>query len=107
MMDVHVNWIPAAPVTPASTTDVLLVAAGPVTTIPLILFTLGARRLPLSTVGVLQYIAPTCNFLLAVFFYGETFTAVHGVAFSCIWIALAIYTVDLRRALAAQERPES
>jgi chloramphenicol-sensitive protein RarD len=79
--------------------DLLLVAAGAVTAVPLILFTLGARRLPLSTVGVLQYIAPTCTFLLAVFLYSEPFTAAHGVAFALIWTALAIYSVDLRSRL--------
>ena len=79
--------------------DLLLVAAGAVTAIPLILFTLGARRLPLSTVGLLQYIAPTCTFLLAVFLYSEPFSAAHGVAFALIWTALAIYTFDLRSRL--------
>lgn len=79
--------------------DVLLVTAGAVTALPLILFTLGARRLPLSAVGLLQYIAPSCTFLLAVFLYGEPFSTAHGVAFACIWVALAIYTSDLRRRL--------
>jgi chloramphenicol-sensitive protein RarD len=79
--------------------DLLLVAAGAVTAIPLILFTLGARRLPLSTVGLLQYIAPTCTFLLAVFLYSEPFTVAHGIAFALIWTALALYTFDLRTRL--------
>lgn len=79
--------------------DLLLIAAGAVTAIPLLLFTLGARRLPLSTVGLLQYIAPTCTFLLAVFLYAEPFTPAHGVAFALIWAALAIYTLDLRSRL--------
>lgn len=82
-----------------ATIDILLVVAGAVTAIPLIMFTLGARRLPLSTVGLLQYIAPTCTFLLAVFHYGEPFTVIHGVTFGLIWIALAIYTSDLRQRL--------
>ncbi len=79
--------------------DLLLVAAGTVTAIPLLLFTLGARRLPLSTVGLLQYIAPTCTFLLAVFLYSEPFTAAHAVAFALIWTALALYTFDLKTRL--------
>ena len=80
-------------------TDLLLVAAGAVTAVPLLLFTLGARRLPLSTVGLLQYIAPTCTFVLAVFLYSEPFTLAHGIAFALIWTALAIYTLDLRSRL--------
>ena len=83
--------------------DLLLVAAGAVTAIPLILFTLGARRLPLSTVGLLQYIAPTCTFLLAVFLYSEPFTSAHAVAFALIWTALALYTYDLRTRLRRAE----
>ena len=79
--------------------DLLLVTTGVVTAVPLILFTLGARRLRLSTVGLLQYIAPTCTFLLAVFLYSEPFTLAHGVAFALIWIALGIYTFDLRSEL--------
>lgn len=76
--------------------DALLVAAGVVTVIPLILFTLGVRRIPLSTAGLLQYIAPTCTFLLATIFYGEPFSVWHAVAFVLIWTALVIYTWDLR-----------
>lgn len=77
--------------------DALLVAAGAITAIPLILFTLGVRRLRLATVGLLQYIAPSLTFTLAVFFYGEPFTTAHGVAFGLIWTALALYTSDLRQ----------
>ncbi len=75
----------------------LLVASGAITAVPLVLFTLGARRLPLSVLGLLQYIAPTSQFLLAVFLYGETFTALHGVTFAFIWSGLALFTWDLRR----------
>ncbi len=86
--------------------DALLAAAGAVTVIPLILFTLGVRRLPLSTAGLLQYIAPTCTFLLATLFYGEPFTAWHTVAFVLIWTALAIYTWDLRARLRRSRAPK-
>ena len=79
------------------TMDFLLVAAGAVTAIPLILFTLGVRRIPLSTAGLLQYIAPTITFLLAVFLFGEDFSGVHLISFCFIWTGLAIYTFDLRR----------
>jgi chloramphenicol-sensitive protein RarD len=78
--------------------DVLLVLAGPVTALPLLLFTGAARRLPLSTLGFLQYLSPTLQFLLAVFLYHEPFTAARGVAFACIWAALAIFAAhSLRR----------
>jgi chloramphenicol-sensitive protein RarD len=78
------------------TIDLLLIGAGAVTAVPLMLFTLGVRRIPLSTAGLLQYIAPTCTFLLAVLLYGEEFSTAHAVSFGLIWIALAIYTLDLR-----------
>jgi len=83
-------------------TDVLLVAAGAVTVVPLILFTLGVRRLPLSTAGLMQYIAPTCTFVLAVFLYNETFSTAHAVSFILIWTALGIYTYDLQQRLRTQ-----
>ncbi len=75
-------------------TDLLLIAAGLVTAIPLIWFTSGARRLNYSTVGLFQYLAPTCQFLLAVLAFGEAFTWAHVVTFSCIWTALAIYSTQ-------------
>jgi chloramphenicol-sensitive protein RarD len=81
--------------------DALLVLAGPVTAIPLALFALGARRLPLSIVGLIQYLSPTCQFLLAVLLYREPFTAAHAVAFACIWLALALLTWDLTTRLRA------
>jgi len=79
--------------------DLLLVAAGAVTAAPLILFTLGVRRIPLSTAGLLQYIAPTMTFALAVLLYDEPFSTAHAVSFTLIWIALVIYSVDLRSRL--------
>ena len=79
----------------------LLVLAGVVTAVPLVLFTVGARRLPLSTVGLIQYISPSCQFLLAVLLYREPFTTAHLATFSCIWIALALLTWDLRQRLRA------
>lgn len=75
-------------------TDLLLIAAGLVTAVPLIWFTCGARRLNYSTVGLFQYLAPTCQFLLAVLAFGEAFTWAHVVTFSCIWTALAIYSAQ-------------
>ncbi len=70
--------------------DLLLLLAGPVTAIPLLFFTGAARRLPLTTIGFLQYLSPTIQFLMAVTLFGEPFTRARGVAFACIWIALAI-----------------
>lgn len=78
-------------------TDLLLVAAGLVTAIPLLCFTAAARRLRLATLGFLQYVAPTGHFLLAVLLYGEVFTRTHLIAFGCIWTALALYSVDAVR----------
>jgi chloramphenicol-sensitive protein RarD len=79
----------------------LLVFGGVVTAVPLVLFALGARRLPLSTVGIIQYISPSCQFLLAVLLYREPFTAAHAVTFACIWTALALLAWDLRARLRA------
>ena len=77
--------------------DLLLVGAGVVTAVPLLLFTHGVRRLRLSTVGFLQYLAPSLQFLLAVGVYGEAFTLDHLAAFALIWSALAIFVWDTRR----------
>lgn len=82
------------------TTDVettLLLLAGVATTVPLILFTAAARRLRYSTLGMLQFIAPTLQFLIAVVIYGEAFTSWHAVAFGSIWLALALYVIALAR----------
>jgi chloramphenicol-sensitive protein RarD len=77
-------------------TDLLLVASGAVTAVPLLLFTHGARRLALSTVGFLQYVAPSLQFLLAVGVYGETFTLDHLGAFLLIWAALGLFSWEAR-----------
>jgi len=88
----------------------LLALGGPVTAVPLVLFALGARALPLSTVGLLQYLSPSLQFLLAVLVFREPFTTTHAAAFACIWTALGILTWDLRRRLrherAASRPPE-
>ncbi|MFZ5652634.1 MAG: EamA family transporter RarD [Bacillota bacterium] len=74
-----------------------LIGAGIVTAVPLLLFSAGAIRLPLSTVGFLQYIAPTLALILGVFLYDEPFTAVHIVSFVFIWAALTIYSLSKTR----------
>ncbi len=73
--------------------DALLVLAGPATVIPLVLFALAARRLPLTVMGFLQYIGPTLQLMLGLY-YGEPFTRAHLIAFSLIWAALALVSVD-------------
>jgi chloramphenicol-sensitive protein RarD len=72
--------------------DVLLVLAGPLTAVPLLFFAAAARRLPLSTLGFLQYLSPTVQFLLAVFVYGEPLDAARAGAFAFIWAGLALFT---------------
>lgn len=74
--------------------DFLLVASGAITAIPLFLFAYGARRLPYSTVGVLQYVAPTLQLACAILVFGEPFGQARLLGFACIWLALVIYAVD-------------
>jgi chloramphenicol-sensitive protein RarD len=74
--------------------DGFLVLAGLVTVLPLVWFNVACRALRLSTVGFFQYIAPSLTFLLSVFIYNETFTRGHAVAFSCIWFALLMVSVE-------------
>ncbi len=74
--------------------DALLIGTGVVTAVPLLFFNLGARRINLSTVGLMQYIAPSGMFLLAVLIYEEPFTAAQVWTFLLIWTALAIYSID-------------
>lgn len=81
---------------------VLLLCCGLVTAIPLMIYANGAKLLRLSTIGILQYIAPTMIFLTAVFIFGEPFGRARMIAFPMIWAALVIYTVSmLRQARAA------
>lgn len=72
----------------------LLALTGVVTAVPLLLFAGGARRVPLTTLGLLQYIAPSLQFLLGVFVYGEPFGLTQLVGFSLIWLALAIFSAE-------------
>ena len=78
-----------------ATTSLLLLGTGAVTAVPLLLFTVAARRLPLSTVGFLQYLAPTGQFLLAVLVFDEPLADVRLLAFGLIWVALAVFSLDL------------
>lgn len=92
----------------SSTTGVLLIAlAGIVTATPLLLFTAAAKRLRYSTLGMLQFLAPTLQFLLAVVIYGEPFTLAHALAFGAIWTALGLYVLAiLRQATTSVALPE-
>ncbi len=88
----HINW----------RMDLLLACAGLVTATPLLLFTAGARRINLATVGILQYSAPSCNFLLALWLYREPILPAQWVAFLLIWTALVIYSMDSVRSFQRQ-----
>jgi chloramphenicol-sensitive protein RarD len=83
----------------------LLAGAGIVTTVPLLLFASAAQRVPLSVLGILQYISPTIQFFLGLLVYREAFTRVQLVGFSAVWIALAIFAVDGLRAAGHATRP--
>lgn len=84
-------------------TTTLLVLGGAITAIPLLLFTAASKRLPLSTLGFLQYIAPSLQFLSAVVLFGEKLTTAHIICFAAIWTALAIFTADSwRRSVTAR-----
>lgn len=75
----------------------MLTGAGVVTAIPLLLFTAGARLLPLKIIGFLQYISPTLTLLIGIFVYNEAFTASHLLAFGWIWAALLLFIVSQLR----------
>lgn len=76
------------------TTDLLLAAGGVVTVVPLLLFATAVRRVPLSVIGILQYIAPTIQFLLGVFAFQEPFTLTQLTGFGLVWLGLIVFTLD-------------
>ena len=89
-------------------TNALLIGIGPVTAIPLLLFAAGARRIPLTTLGLLQYLGPSIQFMLGLWLFKEPFAPARGVGFGLIWLALLVYSVDgirhgVRRTAAALE----
>ena len=71
-----------------------LLLAGPLTAIPLLLFAAGARRIPMATLGILQYISPSLQMLLGVWLYGEPFDPARALGFYLIWLALVVYSLD-------------
>jgi len=76
------------------TVDLLLVGAGVVTTIPLLMFASAAKEIPLNMIGVLQYFAPTIQFLIGVFVYKEPFDTTRFIGFGIVWVALIIFWVE-------------
>jgi chloramphenicol-sensitive protein RarD len=74
--------------------SLLLVLAGPITAIPLLLFAAGARRIPFTTLGLLQYVGPTLQLLLGVYLYREPFEAAKLAGYAAIWLALAVFSAD-------------
>jgi chloramphenicol-sensitive protein RarD len=79
--------------------DAWLLVGGPLTALPLLLFAAGARRLPLATVGLLQYVSPTIQLALGVWVFGEPFERTRLIGFACIWAGLALYSLDAWRRL--------
>lgn len=88
--------------------DILLIGAGLVTTIPLLLFASAARQIPLSVIGILQYIAPTLQFLIGVLIYHEPFDQSRLIGFGLVWLALIIFWLEnyLAHRVAVQPIPE-
>ncbi|MFA6850238.1 MAG: EamA family transporter RarD [Selenomonadaceae bacterium] len=84
---VHFFYISLTP------TSIFLIGTGIITPIPLLLFANGANKLPFSILGVIQYITPTLTLLLGIFLYQEAFTSVQFISFSCIWLALLIFSL--------------
>lgn len=72
----------------------LLVMTGPATAVPLMLFAYGVQRLRLTTIGMLQYLAPTLQFLVAIFLFGESLNTTRLVSFALIWLSIAVFTAD-------------
>lgn len=75
-------------------TDILLIGTGAVTSIPLLMFASAARQIPLTMIGILQYIAPTIQFLIGVFLYHEPFDRSRMIGFGLVWVALIIFWVE-------------
>ena len=83
-------------------TVILILLSGAVTGIPLLLFASSAKRIPLSILGILQYITPTIQFLLGVFAYNETFDSNRLIGYSIIWSGLVIFALDSFRFASSQ-----
>jgi chloramphenicol-sensitive protein RarD len=86
----HHNAFVAAP----SSLQWLLIAAGPITAIPLLMFAIGARRIPMATLGLLQYMSPSLQLILGVWLYNEPFDHARMIGFIAIWAGLVVYSGD-------------
>ncbi len=84
--------------------DLLLLAAGPITAVPLLLFAYGARRITMATLGLLQYLGPTIQFVLGIWLYHEPFSASRGLGFGLIWLALVVYSGEGWRVVRRQRQ---
>jgi len=84
---------------------VLVLCTGLMTVIPLLWFIAGSRRMRYSTMGIIQYLAPSVQFVLALFYFGEPFTRAQAITFACIWAGLAIYSFDSMRAYRRENLP--
>jgi chloramphenicol-sensitive protein RarD len=76
------------------TADLLMIGAGIVTTVPLLMFASAAKEIPLTMIGILQYLAPTIQFLIGVFVFKESFDTSRLIGFSIVWLALIIFWVE-------------
>jgi chloramphenicol-sensitive protein RarD len=83
----------------------IMAASGIITAVPLIFFGAAARRLPLSTIGLLQYLAPILQFLLALFVFGEEMPTERWIGFSLVWAGLVLLTIDMLRTVRRSARP--
>lgn len=92
----HIAWGQHGP-----RTDTLLVFAGPLTVLPLLAFAFAARRIKLSTLGILQFVGPTLQFVCGLY-YGEAFTTAHAVCFGFIWLGVAVFAFDALKTQRAQ-----
>jgi chloramphenicol-sensitive protein RarD len=72
----------------------LIAAAGPITTVPLLLFAAGARKIPLSMLGLVQYVTPTLHLLIGILIYQKPFSGVQLIGYGAIWAALALYSIE-------------
>jgi chloramphenicol-sensitive protein RarD len=79
---------------PDALTNLWMIALGPITAVPLLLFAAGARRLSMATLGIVQYLGPSIQFVIGVWVFDEAFSAARFTGFAFIWLALVIYTLD-------------
>lgn len=85
----------------------IMAASGVITAVPLIFFGAAARRLPLTTIGMLQYLAPVLQFILALTVFGEDMPLERWIGFGLVWVGLALLTVDMIRTVRKNARPRS